>query len=504
MARSIRTLLLSWYAVILAVTLGVFGGVLFALCRRAVLGGVEDRLLARAQAIAAAAEVDDDDAEGEDGGGGEGDEDGDGRGEREDEGRLEIDLAGSYLASFRAGLPGEPYFVIWNPRGEVALSSLGETGGEGSPQRPFLRAGRDPAPEPPFEPPDRTGLRDHGTWREAVVAGRDGFHVAVGESLAAPRAELLRFLWLLIGSGAGVLGLSLAGGWLLSGRVLSPIHRMSRAASEISARNLSRRIDTGRTARELGLLAATLNDAFDRLQEAVERQSRFTADASHELRTPVTVVLVAAEQALSRARDESESREELESILRAAKRMRELVEGLLTLSRADSGTLGLRRDDIDLHALILETLALLRPLALDRGVDLSGEALPETIPGDRERLREVLVELVTNAVRYNRRGGGVVVSCGEAPRDGSSENGRREVRIEVRDTGPGIPPEHLPRLFERFYRVDAARSRREGGCGLGLSICRNIVEAHGGTIEVESRPGEGSVFTVRLPARREA
>ena len=247
-----------------------------------------------------------------------------------------------------------------------------------------------------------------------------------------------------------------------------------------------------RTESELGRLASTLNDSFDRLQQAVEKQSRFTADASHELRTPVSVVLTVPEQTLARERDGDEYRESLAAVLRAARRMKNIVDGLLVLTRADSGQVALDRVDLDVGRVVEETIELLGPLAKEHGVALEQAGPHVEIQGDRERLREVFTNLIANGIRYNRADGQVRIELAE-------KNGN--VDVSVRDTGIGIPAQHLPHLFDRFYRVDPARSRKAGGSGLGLAISRWVVESHGGSITVESTEGEGTTFTVSLPKK---
>ncbi|MBI4880020.1 MAG: HAMP domain-containing protein [Planctomycetes bacterium] len=441
---SIRATLLLWYALILVATMCAFGVVLYSSQRRALERELDDRVRGHARALAAAAE---DDAE-------------DG---------IELELADDYLAAFRLEGEEHPYFVIFDREGRVAIAS-----------RPGLDAPA--APE--------TGLRDRGEYREALAAGQDGLLVLAGEHAGGVRRALRDFLALLIGSGAAALALALLGGFWLCGRVLAPIRRMSDAASEVSEANPAHRLNVGATESELGRLAGTLNEAFDRLQAALERQQRFIADASHELRTPVSVVLAGAEHALSREREAADYRETLQSILRAARRMRGLIDGLLTLTQADSASLPLVVAPVPLAALLREAVAFIEPLASARQVALELHGPEATVAGDRRRLLEAFSNLIANAVQYNRPGGRVRIEVRQ------SDEG---ADVAVADTGIGIAPEHLPHLFERFYRVDPARGR-EGGSGLGLAIAEQTVRGHGGTISVASREGEGSTFTVRLPA----
>jgi heavy metal sensor kinase len=261
---------------------------------------------------------------------------------------------------------------------------------------------------------------------------------------------------------------------------------MSAAAREISEKNLTRRLDVGES--ELGSLAETLNQTFARLDAAFQRQVRFTADASHELRTPVSVVHSQAELALARPRTAEEYKQTIESCLRASKRMKALVESLLVLARADAGGLELARGPVDLAAVVRESVALLEPLATERKIVVETELAPVTLDGDRTRLGQVVTNLVANAIRYNVDAGRVRVTLVSTV---------EESVLSVADTGIGIAAEQHPRVFERFFRADEARA--SGGTGLGLAICRSIVLAHGGSIDFTSAPGAGTTFTVRLP-----
>lgn len=314
--------------------------------------------------------------------------------------------------------------------------------------------------------------------------------VTVGKSLAevdAAMASLVGRLWTL---GPIALVLSMAGGLLLASRALRPIDRMARTAGEINATDLSRRLDVSGND-EMARLGRTLNDMIARLQESFDRQTRFTADASHELRTPLSVIAGNVELALKRPRTVEEHRDILKDIGEASDRMRSIVEGLLTLARADARSVALKREPVSLTAVADEIVRLCRPLAEAQNVRLAVESEGDVVVlGDRERLKELVSNLVTNAIRYNRPNGAVTVRLAAEPGRG---------RMTVDDTGIGIPAEDLPHIFERFYRVDKARSREVGGSGLGLAIAKWIVDAHAGSIHVTSRPGDGSRFEVTLP-----
>ncbi|QDV38430.1 sensor histidine kinase [Tautonia plasticadhaerens] len=370
---------------------------------------------------------------------------------------------------------GGPFFVVWRADGSVFDASM--EGGREIPPRP------QPAP-------GRAAARGRGHWREVVIAGPAGSTILVGRPIGRELAELGGLARRLAAVGGGVFAVGLLGGWWLSGRAVRPIEAMGRTAEGISARNLSDRVDLAGVDREFERLGSTLNDMLDRLESAFEQQTRFTADASHELRTPLSVILTHAELALARTRSADEYRESLGTCRRAAGRMRGIVEDLLTLARADAGQLDLKRGPVDLRSIALEVASQLGPMAEGRGVRVEVRGDRVVVPADPARLGQVATNLISNAIAYNRPGGAVVVST-------AVEGGSGVLRVV--DTGPGIPEADLPRLFDRFYRVDLARSRAAGGSGLGLSICKSLVEALGGSIGVRSVEGEGAAFEVRLP-----
>jgi heavy metal sensor kinase len=373
--------------------------------------------------------------------------------------------------------PSATYFAVWRADGSlVKVSALPSGIGVGD------------LWNEPVSPQPR--LTQRGEYREAVQFGTQATTILVGRSVQREGAELRAFAVLLIAVGVVVLAVGLVGGWLVSARILRPLAAISATASAISATNLSGRIDAASVDRELAELAGVLNAMFDRLEAAFERQSRFTADASHELRTPLAILRSQAELALSRPRTSAEYRETIEACLRASGRMAGLVDGLLTLARADAGKLDLRREPVNLRSVVEECIEQLQPLAKDRKVSLSAQLEPAEVIGDGLRLGQVVSNLLSNAVQYNWTGGEVLVHLHALG---------REVRLSVKDTGCGIPEADRPHLFERFYRVDKARSRASGGSGLGLAICQSIVETHGGMIGFETELGKGSTFWVRLP-----
>ena len=295
----------------------------------------------------------------------------------------------------------------------------------------------------------------------------------------------------LAGVGGVILVLGLAGGWWLAGRAIRPIDDISATAAKISAGDLSQRINAADTESELGRLAGVLNSTFARLETAFAQQRQFTSDAAHELRTPVAVILTQVQSALNKERTCPEYRETLEACQRAAQRMRRLTESLLALARLDAGQAALNRRRFNLAGTARESIELVSPLADARGVSIIPDLAAVECDGDAERLAQVITNLLTNAIQYNREHGEVRVTV------------KREADwaiLAVVDTGPGIAAEDLPRVFERFFRADTARTGSSGNAGLGLAISKAIVEAHGGTIAVASAPGAGTTFTLRLPA----
>ncbi len=337
--------------------------------------------------------------------------------------------------------------------------------------------------------------RTRGVKREVVHVANLGTHVLVGRSIELDVAAQHASGWLLAACGWAILALGVIGGGWLSGRTIRPIATMSNIAKNISAENLSQRIDVQETDSELGQLAHVLNQTFDRLESAFEQQARFTADASHELRTPLSVIMSQIELALSKPRSNAEYLTALETCQRASRRMRQLIDSLLLLARFDSGQPDLNCGPLDLSEVATESVELLRPLADERQIKLGSDMTPVPFVGDRERLGQVMMNLLSNAIRYNQEGGRVDVRV---------ERVNGDAVVSVSDTGIGIPASDLPHIFERFFRVDRTRSRADGGSGLGLAICQSVVEAHGGQITARSEPQCGTTLEVRLPLAAES
>lgn len=333
-------------------------------------------------------------------------------------------------------------------------------------------------------------FRTRGNYREGFDFNRENRCVLIGRSIEPELSEMQGFVAILVGAGVSVLALGLAGGWLIASRAFRPIEAISTTASRISAGQLSERINVADTDSELGQLAGTLNSTFARLEASFAQQKQFTADASHELRTPIAVIISEAQTTLARERTTQEYRETIEACLDTAQQMRRLTESLLELANLDASQQSTKREPLDLAELTRKRIEFIHPLADQRGLRLNCKFSPATISGNADHLGLVINNLLSNAIYYNKLGGEISVST-------STESGN--VVVTVTDTGRGIAPEDVPLIFDRFYRADKSRSRAEGRSGLGLAICKAIVEAHGGRIEVTSRLGVGSTFTVRLP-----
>ena len=317
---------------------------------------------------------------------------------------------------------------------------------------------------------------------DTVLAGRD---------IASEQAAMKRLAVQLSAGSFAMLACGWFIGWLIIGRALRPIGAISKTAAEISGGDLSKRIPESGGANELGQLTGVLNSTFARLDESFQQQARFTSDAAHELRTPVTVLLTHAQSTLNRERSPQEYREAFDVVVRTAQRMRRLIESLLELARLDAKQEPLRRENIDLAMIAAESVELLRPLADEKKVTLK-TGLPETLcNADPDQIAQVITNLIANAIHYNREGGHVSVKLSRE---------EKSVTLTIADTGVGISADDLPHIFERFYRADKARSRSEGHTGLGLAIVKSIVDAHGGNIAAQSEPGQGSQFRVELPA----
>jgi heavy metal sensor kinase len=285
--------------------------------------------------------------------------------------------------------------------------------------------------------------------------------------------------------------LSAVGGYLIAHRSLSPVSQIAARARQITGESLEGRLPVPNPHDELGQLVTVFNATLARLENSFGELRRFTADASHELRTPLTALRAVGETALrSEAEDTKGLREALASMLEEARRLSDVVDALLLLARADIGGVSPSLQQVDLAGLLNEVRETLLVLAEEKSQQIEIAAEPIAVRADRELLRLALLNVVHNAIRYS--GEGLMVSLRVRRSDAN-------VVVEVTDQGPGIAPEHRQKIFERFYRVDQARSRASGGVGLGLAIARWAIERQGGHIELESELGQGSLFRIVMP-----
>lgn len=462
MSLPLRTRLVVLHVTLLALILAALFTFLVVRLRSDLVGGIDDSLQSRAAQIALGL-----------------------RGSGEGEFR---DVSGASLR----GLPrGESAAQLLGPGGAVLESS-----GDPAADHPLVRApviGRALAGAT-VRQTMRLG-KDRETFRVlAVPIRRPGGvqAIVVATSMEGVDASVRRLEALLLVAGPAALLAAGAGGWWLARRALLPVSRMTAEASEIGVHRLDERIEVPDTADEVGRLAETLNAMLERLERGVQERRRFVADASHELRSPLAVMTAEIDVSLRSSTLPPEAREVLGSAGEEVARMTHIVEDLLTLARIDEGRLDLARGPVDLRALAEAVATKLDPVAERRGIRVEAGGDAAVVSGDHQRLEQVVANLVDNAMKFSGPGATVQIL---AWRNGT------EAGLSVADTGAGIPAEALPRVFDRFYRVDPSRSRAQGGSGLGLAICREIVEAHGGRIHATSAPGAGSTFTLSMAAR---
>jgi heavy metal sensor kinase len=454
----IRLRVTIWYVALLTVLIGVLGVFVVSRLRTDLVGGIDASLDTRASQIALGSQE-----------AGEGDFQ---------------DVSDSSLR----GLPG----------GESASQLLDATGA-------VLESSGDPvAEEPLIGAEDLAIVAEGGTVRRSIPLGPEaesfrilavalpespGRVVVVATSLETVASSVGRLTVLFLLGGPAILVIAGIGGWWLARAALSPVSSIARTAGEIGIEQLDERVDVPRTADEVHDLAVTINRMLERLERGVKDQRRFIDDASHELRTPLAVMRAELEVALRERDLAPDVRVTLESLHQDVEGMGATVEDLLTLARADEGKLALAKQSIDLQTSAATVREAITPMATASNVEvlLKGQRTP--VDADARRIDQVLRNLLANAITYAGRDGHVVVTTWK-------ENG--SAFCSVRDDGPGIPDALRPRIFDRFFRAE--ESRTGNGAGLGLAICREIVAAHGGRIQVESRQGSGSTFTFTIPS----
>jgi heavy metal sensor kinase len=318
----------------------------------------------------------------------------------------------------------------------------------------------------------------------------DGSLVVVGAPLEDTADALARLRGLLVIGGPLAIALASLVGWLVAGAALRPVERLRIEAEAVSASEPGRRLPVPATGDELARLAQSLNRMLARLETAVERERRFVRDASHELRTPLANLKTELDVALRRARTPEELERAVRSASEETDRLARLADDLLVLARAEGGRLPVRREDVDLGALVADAAEGFAARATERGVALETTVAAVPARVDPARIRQAIGNLVDNALRHTSEGGQVSV---EVSHDGPT------AVIVVRDTGTGFQTDLGERAFEPFSRGDAARSRTDGGTGLGLAIVRAVVDAHGGTATAANRPEGGAEVRIQLP-----
>jgi two-component system, OmpR family, sensor kinase len=483
MFNSVRVRLTLWYSAVLALVLLALGGAMYLLLARNAMQGTDSNLSELADAFLTTVEA-----------------------ELESDTSVPglVEAAREAIAEHRFR---DDAFAVLDPDGKIVITSEDWPVGGGA-RREFPR---EVFASESFQKLARSTGQGAHTFAY-VAGGRDGYRGVVRNFAVGSREFTLVALQSLhrqqevlegiVQTFAVVIPfavvLATAGGYFLAKKSLAPVVAMSTQAGKISASNLHERLKIRNESDELGHLAKSFNELLDRLDASFEKQHRFMADASHELRTPVAILRGEAEVSLSReARSPDEYRESLEIVRAEAGRLSQIVEDLFTLARADAGQHPLVKREFYLDELVTEAVHSARALALEKEIALVCETSEECLfLGDEGLLRRMVMNLLSNAIKYTPRAGRVSVACRAA--------GDR-YDLTVSDSGPGIVAELQARIFDRFFRVDTARSREDGdkgGAGLGLAISRWIAEAHGGSLELMSSGSKGTVFSAFLPISR--
>lgn len=457
----IRVRLTAWYLAALCVCLAVLGIVIFIAARASISNIVDSDLQARLAATRSFAEqhiLNDSPSE------------------LQDE-----------FQEFSASQPGGALLQIQEQAGARVFQSLS-----------MQRSGIELALTPSGETRLTNVARGNQSFRiitGTIVVHGNTYTVQIATDTTNFALILERLKWLLLISTPLAIALALAGGYWLSSRALAPVKRVTDTARSISAEELARRVEVPQTGDEMQFLAETLNAMLARIEGSFKRMAQFTADASHELRTPVAIMRTTAEVALRQKRDEDAYRQALREVLEEAERTSSLVDDLLTLARADSATQQLAFSSTNLAETIEMAFAKTKFLAAEKAVAVSLQIARSDLwmEGNQEALLRLFLVLFDNAVKYTPTGGRVSAGL-------DLVGGRAVFRIQ--DSGAGIVAEDLPHIFERFYRADKTRTRTQGGFGLGLAIAKWIADAHDAEIRVDSTAGKGSVFTVRFRRSR--
>lgn len=462
MYRSIRFRLTLWYSTIVALTFAVVAFATYQFVSRTLMASLDQSVTNEVKWIAA-------------------------RLERRESRNEEERILREDLIEHSAFFPLKEYVEIWDDSGELFYHSL-NLGGDTLAN--YLRA----EPDHRWILATLTNFRNHHIRIAFNKTPRGTILLAMPtETVTAALSQLLNIIaWM----GPAVLVIAVLGGTFLAKKSLSKVNKVTEAAKRITADRLSDRIPEARVDDEIGNLISTFNAMISRLDASFEQMKQFSGDASHELRTPLTVIRTQLETALNSRVSPAEMKKIVAHCLDEAIRMSGTIESLLLLAKSDAGQVLIKSERVDVKALMVETYEESVILASQKSITVTlQKADPVTVRGDEYRLRQMLLNLIDNAIKYSRQKGAINLRL---VKDHGS------ARIIVSDNGIGIPESDIPRIFDRFYRVDRARSREMGGAGLGLSITRWIVEAHGGSLSVTSDVNKGSEFTVTLPLAAKA
>ena len=449
---TLRTRLTLWYTAVLALVLVAFGGAVYTLLSLSLVRQIDTTLNIAADEIRLA---------------------------------FRRDVGGIHLPPMALDLTANVYVQVWDAEGNLIATNISVA------QEPF-DPDRLAEAETAYSEASYEGIHLRvltyplASQPEGTVVGTMQLASSLTTADDAQRALLV----LLMGGGLIAVVLAALVGWTTAAAALHPLEQMTETALQIThADDLSRRIPLSSPAEgEVGRLIVAFNETLERLENLFETQRRFLADVSHELRTPLTTILGNLDLMRKMGQLDAES---LDAITSETQRMKRLVQDLLVLTQAESGNLPLGKEEVELDTLVLEVFQQSKVLAKDRVEVHLGQEDQARVTGDRDRLKQVLLNLMSNAIEYTPAGGSVTLGLACVG---------DWARVTVTDTGPGIPQDELPHIFERFYRVDRSRKRTErGGAGLGLSIAYWITRSHDGRLEVASEVGKGTTFSVWLP-----
>ena len=455
----VRWRLTLWFAVLLALVMALFGGLIYVVLRQQLYASFDEQLLNQASLTLTAVHVED--------------------------GRPKLEPSVANVAD------SEYFLRLFDTDGAIVFETGGSTASETLNQDVITAALAGRTEYSAALDEDNESIRLISVPVRPDEADGDVSGVLqVGldrNEIDEPLAGLLAALTL---AGPVVLLFAAAGGYLLAGRALRPVATITNLAARIGAGDLGSRLNLELPDDELGRLARTFDAMLARIDDAFQRQRRFTDDAAHELRTPLSLMRSQVDLTLARPRSSEAYREALQAVDGDIARMTALVGTLLTLARSDAGKLATERAPFDLADTVRLVLEQYAPAAKEAGITLCEETAPAPLVADEDLLMQVLINLIDNALAHTPPGRTVVVGC-------RSDHG--QIHLWVGDTGEGIAAEHQDRVFDRFYRIDAGRSRDRGGTGLGLAICKAITEAHGGAIDLTSQLGSGTRVELVLP-----